>query len=78
MSYENVIFTTKYCGGGELLTDNFLMDSPNDYSIVKSIDDLLNNKDRLDIVKKRNSTLSKSYTIEKNVERTLKAISSVL
>lgn len=78
MSYANVVFTTKFCGGGELLTDNFLMENPEDYSIVKQIDDLLNNKNELDSIKKQNFNLSKSYTIEKNVKLTIDAIKNFL
>jgi len=71
MSYGNAVYTTKYCGGGELLQSNFIMKSPDDYSIVKSIEDLLNNKAKLDMIKFNNTKISCNYSIEQNVQATL-------
>ena len=41
---------------------------------MKKINDLLNNQDKLDKIKVQNLNIVQNFTIEKNVEETLKVI----
>jgi len=78
MNFENAVFTTRQCGGGEILKKDFIMDNPTDYSIVKKIKNLINNKDILASVKKENRIISQRFSIEKNLSETLKVINEVI
>ncbi len=78
MSFENVVFTTKQNGASEILDDNFIMDGSGDFSVVLKIDELLKNQIKLDDVKKNNRLKSQQFSIEKNLEETLKIINEVI
>ncbi len=78
MNFANVVFTTKSCGGGEILDSEYLMDSPDDLSVVPKIDALLFNEEMLQRAQKKNLETVKHYTIERNVEETLKVIDEVV
>jgi len=75
---ENVVFTTKQNGASEILEDKFIMKNPNDFSIVATIEEFLENKMLLKQVKNENKLLSKKFSIEKNLDETLKAINEVI
>ena len=75
---ENVVFTTKQNGASEILEDKFIMKNPNDFSIVATIEEFLENKMLLKQVKNENRLLSKKFSIEKNLDETLKAINEVI
>ncbi len=78
MNFLNAVITTKQCGGGELLDNEFIMNDSKDYSIVELIDSLLMDSVKLEKIKKRNLELVKNFSIEKNVEETLKVINEVI
>jgi UDP-glucose:(heptosyl)LPS alpha-1,3-glucosyltransferase len=78
MSFENVVFTTKQNGASEILDDNFIMDGSGDFSVVLKIDELLKDQIKLDDVKKNNRLKSQQFSIEKNLEETLKIINEVI
>ncbi|WP_428023822.1 glycosyltransferase family 4 protein [Arcobacter sp.] len=78
MNYENVIITTKQNGAHEILTDKYIMQTPTDYSIVNKIDDLLENPEKISEIKAQNLEIVKNFSIEKNVEQTLKVINEVI
>ncbi|WP_428027035.1 glycosyltransferase family 4 protein [Arcobacter sp.] len=78
MNYENVVITTKYCGGGEIINQDFIMQTPTDYSIVNKIDELLENPEKISKIKAQNLEIVKNFSIEKNVEQTLKVINEVI
>ena len=78
MNYGNAVITTKSCGGGEILDDDYIMQTPNDLSIVPKIDALLSDELMLQKVKERNLEIVQNFTIEKNVEKTLKVINEVI
>lgn len=78
MNYENVVITTKYCGGGEILNQDLLMKNSEDYSIVEKIDRLLENDDEIEKIKKENFKIVQNFSIERNVEKTLKVINEVI
>ena len=59
MNFRNAVFTTKQCGGGEILNKHFVMDQADDYSVVSKINDLLDNKSKLEDVKEGNRVMSK-------------------
>ena len=78
MSFENAIFTTRQNGASEILDNEFVMDNPEDLSVVQKIDKLLLNKEALRIVKKSNRDKSKEFSIEENLSETLKVINEVI
>jgi len=78
MNFRNAVITTKQCGGSEILDDEFIMNDPQDFSIVQKIDALLSDKDRLKIIQESNRELSKKFSIEKNLSETLKVINEVI
>jgi len=78
MNFSNVVITTKSCGGGEILDQDFIMDSADDFSVAGKIDELLEDEVKLQAAKERNLDIVKNFTIEKNVEKTLKVIDEVI
>jgi UDP-glucose:(heptosyl)LPS alpha-1,3-glucosyltransferase len=78
MNLRNVVFTTKQCGGSELLDDEFIMQSPNDISVVQKIDNLLKNSDKLEAMQENNRIKSLQFSIEKNVTETLLIVDEVI
>ena len=78
MMYENAVITTQQNGAHEILDDTYNMKTPYDFSIVPKIDALLENEKILQKVKERNLEIVQNFTIEKNVEKTLKVIDEVI
>lgn len=78
MNYGNVVITTKQNGAHEILDSEYTMETPNDYSIVNKIDDLLSDRVKLQKVKERNLVIVKEFSIEKNVKETLRIIHEVM
>ncbi len=78
MSFENVVFTTKQNGASEILDDDFVMDGPNDSQVISKLNDLLQDQVKLENIKKQNRIKSKLFSIERNLEKTLKVISEVI
>ena len=78
MSFENAVFTTRQNGASEILDDEFVMNTPQDYSVVQKIDKLLADKEVLREVKNNNKLKSKQFSIEKNLSETLKVINEVI
>ncbi len=74
MNFHNVVITTKLCGGGEILDKNLIMETPDDFSIVQKIDELLNNQVRMEEIKKKNFKIVQNFTIEKNAKKTMDVI----
>jgi len=74
LNFENVVFTTKTCGGGEILPKEWIIDE----NIVGKIQSLLNNPEALEKSKKEAKEIAKNFSIEKNVEKTLKVIHEVI
>ena len=50
------------------------MENSKDYSIVKKINELISNTQRLEEVKYSNKLISKEFSIERNLEQTLSVI----
>ena len=78
MNFENAVFTTRQNGASEIVDDYFIMDRPDDFSIVKSINVLLNNQAKLQKIKHENRVKSKQFSIENNLSETLKIINEVI
>lgn len=78
MSFQNAVITTKQNGAHEILEDAFIMETSQDFSIVKAIDELLENEDKLQKIKEQNYAIVQNFTIEKNVQETLEVINEYL
>jgi UDP-glucose:(heptosyl)LPS alpha-1,3-glucosyltransferase len=78
MNFNNVVFTSSNNGASEILEDYFIMISPNDFSVVNKIDELLQNKDRISHIKQLNLKKSKKLSIEKNLSSTLNIIDEII
>ena len=78
MNLRNVVFTTKQCGGSELLDSEFIMQSPDDISVIQKINNLLENSDKLEMIKEKNRFKSKQFSIENNAAETLKIIDEII
>lgn len=77
MHYGNAVITTKQCGGGELLDEQWLMESSKDLSILSVIEKLLSSKELLESVKSKNEALARQHSIQRNVDETVKVIEKV-
>ena len=78
MNFENAVFTTRQNGASEIVDDYFIMDRPEDFSIVERVNVLLNNQAKLQKIKHENRVKSKQFSIEKNLSETLKIINEVI
>ena len=78
MHFGNVVFTTKTCGASDILADEFIMESSNNLAISEKIDAVLSDEKRMEKIKAENVKLVQNYTIEKNVEETLRVIHEVI
>jgi UDP-glucose:(heptosyl)LPS alpha-1,3-glucosyltransferase len=77
MNFENVVFTTSQNGASEILEKKYIMKSPQDYSIVKEISNLLADNNAMRSVKQKNQLKLKSFSIEINLKKTLEIINEV-
>jgi UDP-glucose:(heptosyl)LPS alpha-1,3-glucosyltransferase len=78
MNFKNAVFTTRQNGASEILDDFFIMDKPDDFSIVTKITNLIDNMDKLESVKKENRIKSQQFSIDRNLLETLKVIDEVV
>jgi len=78
MNFENAVFTTRQNGASEIVDDYFIMDRPEDFSIVERVNVLLNNQAKLQKIKHENRVKSKQFSIENNLSETLKIINEVI
>lgn len=78
MNFSNAVFTTKQNGASEVLDEAFVMTDPKDYKISKKIDSLLFDREKLNKVKMENILKSREFSIEKNLENTMKVIDEVI
>jgi len=74
MSYQMAVFTTQQNGASEILQDEYIMDQPNDRSVVKIIARLLSDDDELNRVKADNLKLISKFSMEENVRKTLNVL----
>jgi len=78
MSFECAAFTTKQNGAHEILENKYVLETPQDYTIVNKIDELLKNPKKLQAVKKQNLEIVQNFTIEKNAKKTMEIINEYL
>ncbi len=78
MNFSNAVITTKFCGGGEILNNQLIMNTPQDYTIASKIDALLENPEKLEALKKENFKIVQNFTIEKNAKETMDIINEYL
>tara|TARA_B110000008_G_scaffold258650_1_gene277809 strand:+ start:2882 stop:3937 length:1056 start_codon:yes stop_codon:yes gene_type:complete len=78
MNLKNAVFTTKQCGASELLESEYVMKNPADYRVINKIDELLFNNKSLNQVKEKNRNISKNFSLQKNLQQTLKLIDEVI
>ena len=74
LSYGCVAITTAQNGAAEILPEEFVMSSPQDYDICALIDEILNDDERLAMLQERNLALASEFGIEKNASATLEII----
>ena len=74
MSYANVVFTTAQNGASEILESRFVMNTPQDVSIIETLDTLLLDKEFLEKEQEKNYRHAQTFSIENNVKQTLEVI----
>ncbi len=78
MNYKNGVITTRQCGAGELIDPNYLLESPNDPRAVELLHQLIDNPKLLKELQASNYKRASRYTIEHNIDQTLKLIQKLL
>jgi UDP-glucose:(heptosyl)LPS alpha-1,3-glucosyltransferase len=78
MNLDNVVFTTKQNGASEILESEYIMGSPDDFSIIKKINYLMENDQEMKKVKCKNMLKAKELSIENNLLNTLNVIKKVI
>ena len=78
MAYGNAIFTTKQNGASEIIDPEYIMNSPRDETVIKKINNLLENDSLLSKVKNKNKEVSAKFSVEKNVTETLRILNEVI
>ena len=74
LNFECVSFTTKMNGASEILPSEWIIDE----NIVDKIQNLLDNEEELKKLKKKAKEISKNFSIEENVKKTLKVINEAI
>ena len=74
MAYGNAVFTTKQNGAHEILSEEYIMVNPGDFSVIDRIDSLLTDKDTLRSTKKNNQLIAAKLSIKTNMLQTLDVI----
>ena len=77
MSYGCATFTTRQNGAHEILPDECIMKSPEDFTTAARIDTLLKDPARLRKAQKDARSIAEKYSIEENVRQTLDVIEKV-
>ena len=78
MSFKNAVFTTKQNGAHEILKDEYILQTPQDFTIIDKIDELLDNHEKLQEVKEENFKTVQNFTIEKNAKQTMDIINEYI
>ncbi|WP_201354005.1 glycosyltransferase family 4 protein [Hydrogenimonas urashimensis] len=78
MHFGNAIITTRQTGAGEILETEPRMETPKDFTIIPYIEELLQNRSKLENIKKHNRTLVENYSMKRNVDETIAVIEKVL
>ena len=78
MSFKNAVITTAQNGAAEILSQNFVMNSPNDENIIPVIEKLLNDSFFLQNTMEHNFQIASKFSIELNAKKTLEVINANL
>jgi UDP-glucose:(heptosyl)LPS alpha-1,3-glucosyltransferase len=78
MNFECVVFTTKQNGASEILPEFNVMENPSDLSVADKINMLFENDEILKEKKQQMKEISKNFSIEKNVKKTIEVINEVI
>lgn len=78
LSFKNAVITTAQNGASEILPNEFIMSSPNDESILNMVEKLLSDTSFLSSTQAANFKLAKNFSIEKNAQETMEAISAYI
>lgn len=78
MSFNNVVFTTKQNGAHEILEKRYVLQTPEDLSVVPAIESLLKNSQELEQVKRKNFSKVQGFTMEKNARETMAIVNNFL
>jgi UDP-glucose:(heptosyl)LPS alpha-1,3-glucosyltransferase len=78
MNFGTVVFTTRQNGASEVMEQRFVMNSPEDFSVVDKISDLLANPEELNKFKRQNRQRSRCFSIDRNLEATLEVIGQTM
>lgn len=78
MNFKNVVFTTRQNGASEILNSKYIAEKPNDLSIVPTIKELLLDKNKLETEKLKSRKVSKKFSMEANLKKSLKVINTVI
>ena len=73
LNFECISFTTRQNGASEILPKEWIIDE----NIIKKIQYLLDNENELKKFQKQAKEISKNFSIEKNVQKTLKVINEI-
>jgi UDP-glucose:(heptosyl)LPS alpha-1,3-glucosyltransferase len=78
MNFGTVVFTTRQNGASEILDQRFVMNSPEDFSVVDKISGLLADPEELNKVKLQNWQRSRCFSMDRNLEATLEVIGQTM
>ncbi|ADV46645.1 glycosyltransferase family 4 protein [Nitratifractor salsuginis] len=77
MNYKNAVITTRQCGAGELIDSRYLLDKSDDPHAVELLRELIDNPQIRQKVQKDNYQIASRYTIEHNIDETLRLIKKI-
>jgi len=78
LSFETVVFTTQQNGASEILPSEYVLKTPDDTSVLSTIETLLQDENLLIEEQKKARKLAKKFSIEKNVDLTLQVIEKLI
>ncbi len=78
MSFKCAVFTTLQNGASEILKKEYIMEKPNDFSIIEKMDYLLKNENALSLAKEENFKTVQNFTIEENAKKTMRIINEYI
>jgi len=78
LHYGNVVITTRQNGASEIIDKSLQMDNPNDTSIARKINSLLQNNNEMKKIQRANMIKARRFSIDRNVSATLSEIEKIL
>lgn len=78
MNFKNVAITTAQAGSSELLSQEFIMKNPQDFSIIEKLKELNQNREKLRKIGEENRKLSLEFSSEKQAEKVYQELKGYL